>query len=90
MRGSVVEIWLTFGASLTDPTSPPSSAPPEHILQFFAYDHLPQHLKEVSAPFGELAHRLMDTLPRNPERTVALRKLLEAKDAAVRALVAKP
>lgn len=28
-------------------------------------------------------------LPRNPERTVALRKLLEAKDAAVRALVAK-
>jgi len=24
-------------------------------------------------------------LPRNPERTVALRKLLEAKDAAVRA-----
>ena len=28
-------------------------------------------------------------LPRNPERTVALRKLLEAKDAAVRALLAK-
>jgi hypothetical protein len=29
-------------------------------------------------------------LPRNPERTVALRKLLEAKDAAVRALVGQP
>jgi hypothetical protein len=28
-------------------------------------------------------------LPRNPERTVALRKLLESKDAAVRALLAK-
>ena len=28
-------------------------------------------------------------LPRNPERTVALRKLLESKDAAVRALIAK-
>lgn len=28
-------------------------------------------------------------LPRNPERTVALRKLLEAKDAAVRALIFK-
>ena len=28
-------------------------------------------------------------LPRNPERTVALRKLLEAKDAAVRAALTK-
>jgi hypothetical protein len=28
-------------------------------------------------------------LPRNPERTVALRKLLEAKDAAVRAQLFK-
>lgn len=77
-----------------------SSLPPEHILQFFAYDHLPAHLQEVSRPFCELAHRLVEgesyshddavaPLPRNPERTVALRKLLEAKDAAVRALVAK-
>ena len=61
----------------------------EHILQFFAYAHLPDHLQAVSKPFGELAQHIVDTLPRNPERTVALRKLLEAKDAAVRALVAK-
>ena len=61
----------------------------EHILQFFAYSHLPAHLQEVSRPFSEMAHRIVDTLPRNPERTVALRKLLESKDAAVRALVAK-
>ena len=64
--------------------------PVEHILQFFAFAHLPPHLAEVSRPFGELADRIVATLPRNPERTVALRKLLEAKDAAVRALVAKP
>ena len=32
---------------------------------------------------------LVKELPRNPERTVALRKLLEAKDAAVRARLAK-
>jgi len=57
----------------------------EHILQFFAFAHLPPHLQAVSQPFGELAHQIVDTLPRNPERTVALRKLLEAKDAAVRA-----
>lgn len=61
----------------------------ETILQFFAYDHLPPHLQAVSQPFGELARKLVDTLPRNPERTVALRKLLEGKDAAVRALLFK-
>ena len=62
---------------------------PDHIEQFFAYAHLPPHLQAVSKPFGDLAAHLVATLPRNPERTVALRKLLEAKDAAVRALVAK-
>ncbi len=61
----------------------------EHILQFFAYEHLPPHLQAVSKPFGELAITVLMGLPRNPERTAALRKLLEAKDAAVRALVAK-
>lgn len=65
------------------------TAPPEHIMQFFSYNHLSPHLAEVSVPFAALADRLVDTLPRNPERTVALRKLLEAKDAAVRALVAR-
>lgn len=57
------------------------------LLQFFAYDHLPPHLRVVSAPFGELADHIVQTLPRNPERTVALRKLLEAKDCAVRAVL---
>lgn len=57
----------------------------EPILQFFAYEHLRAELQAVSAPFGQLAHQIVAVLPRNPERTVALRKLLEAKDAAVRA-----
>jgi hypothetical protein len=57
----------------------------EPILQFFAYAHLPATLQIVSQPFCELANDLVARLPRNPERTVALRKLLEAKDAAVRA-----
>lgn len=61
----------------------------DHIMQFFAYAHLPPHLQQVSKPFGDLATQIVETLPKNPERTVALRKLLEAKDAAVRALVAK-
>ncbi len=57
------------------------------MLQFFSYEHLPQRLQDVSKPFCELARSIVDTLPSNPERTVALRKLLEAKDCAVRALL---
>lgn len=75
---------------------------PEHILQFFAYQHLPPAMQAVSKPFCDLAYAIVGDergmpagtsvqfpLPRNPERTVALRKLLEAKDAAVRAAIAK-
>ena len=61
----------------------------EHIMQFFAFSHLREELAAVSRPFGELAERIVENLPRNPERTVALRKLLEAKDAAVRAFLAR-
>ncbi len=60
----------------------------EHILQFFTHEHLPAHLQEVSKPFAVLADIIVNSIPRNPERTVALRKLLEAKDAAVRAKLA--
>jgi hypothetical protein len=59
----------------------------EPMLQFFAYDHLREDLKSTSKPFGELAKDIVALLPRNPERTVCLRKLLEAKDCAVRALL---
>lgn len=64
-------------------------APTEHILQFFEFSHLPPDLADVSMPFHALAHSLVQNVPRNPERTVALRKLLEAKDAAVRARLAQ-
>lgn len=67
----------------------PVPADTDHVLQFFAFEHLPPTLKEISRPFGLLAGGITKTIPRNPERTVALRKLLEAKDAAVRAFIAK-
>lgn len=60
-----------------------------YLLQFFACSHLPPHLQAVSSPFCDMAARIIDTLPDNPERTTALRKLLEAKDCAVRALLFK-
>jgi hypothetical protein len=61
----------------------------EFLIQFFHYEHLPIEKQGVSKPFGELAKLIVQTLPRNPERTTALRKLLEAKDCAVRASFAK-
>lgn len=60
------------------------------ILHFFHYAHLPPTLRETSRAFFELAFRVIRTIPRNAERTVALRKLLEAKDAAVRANLPGP
>lgn len=58
---------------------------PEGMLKWFKYNHLPMHLQEVSMPFCILAQEMVDKIEPGPERTVALRKLLEAKDAAVRA-----
>jgi hypothetical protein len=58
-------------------------------MQFFEYSHLPGELQVVSREFALLAEFIVTTLPRNAERTVALRKVLEAKDAAVRAKIAK-
>lgn len=57
----------------------------EVLLQFFKYEHLPVQLQKTSEPFCVLAKWVFENLPSSAERTVALRKLLEAKDCAVRA-----
>ena len=57
----------------------------KNVLQFFEYKHLPPKLQIVSAGFHALAWEIAEKLPGNPELTVGLRKLLEAKDCAVRA-----
>lgn len=59
----------------------------DKILQHFSWAHLPQHLQHASRPFCDLAHQISNTLPAGAERSTALRKLLEAKDAAVRAAI---
>ncbi|MFI0236316.1 hypothetical protein [Streptomyces sp. NPDC016845] len=66
----------------------PEQTPP--ILRYFKFGHLPDHLRSVSAPFADLANQLVATLPPGPELSVALRKLLESKDAAVRAALDLP
>ncbi len=57
----------------------------ERMMKWFEYAHLPEHLQATSKPFCDLAKHVVETIEQGPERTVTLRKLLEAKDAAVRA-----
>lgn len=57
----------------------------EALLRYFQYAHLQPTQQAVSRPFADLAHQIAHALPPSPETTVALRKLLESKDAAVRA-----
>lgn len=58
---------------------------PSPIMKYFAYEHLPAHLQEISKPIGDLARQMDDSLPDGAEKSTGLRKLLEAKDALVRA-----
>lgn len=70
-------------------TAPPPLSP-MYVLQFFAYTHLSEPLQDVSRPFSELANQIANVFPGNPEAASALRKLLEAKDCAVRAALMHP
>lgn len=63
---------------------------PNTIMQYFEYAHLPEKLQNASKPFCDLAAHLDATLPDGAEKATALRKLLEAKDAGVRAAMQKP
>lgn len=56
------------------------------LLRFFAYSHLSEPMAGISKRYSDLAHQLAaDGQLDGPELTVALRKLLESKDCAVRA-----
>lgn len=65
-------------------TGTPVHQRPE-ILRYFEFSHLSEHLQQISAPFKDLAEIVVANTKACAEQTVALRKLLEAKDAAVRA-----
>ena len=59
------------------------------LMQYFTYAHLKEPQQAISKPICELAETLDKLLPENPEKTTALRKILEAKDCAVRATLYK-
>lgn len=55
------------------------------VLEFFQYSHLPEELQPVSAPFNTIAWKLVKKFADTHELRKALDRLLEAKDASVRA-----
>jgi hypothetical protein len=59
----------------------------EHLLGLFEFEHLPQHLQDVSKQLADVAAFMSGALGEGPELTTGLRKLLEAKDCFVRQAV---
>lgn len=64
-------------------------SPSQELLRYFKYDHLPAPLAEISEQCAALAHFMDEHLPDGPEKTMGIRKLLEAKDCFVRAALPK-
>lgn len=76
----------------TEAFPPPSDFTAEElaandVLKYFHYNHLPPHMQAISKRFCALAKAIVQECPRSPQRTIALNKLLESKDAAVRTVV---
>jgi hypothetical protein len=59
----------------------------QQLMQFFSYKHLPEVLASKSKPFHDLAKIMVESVPANDEMLMGLRKLLEAKDCMVRAVI---
>uniref|UniRef100_UPI001EF66A03 hypothetical protein n=1 Tax=Frankia sp. CIT1 TaxID=2880974 RepID=UPI001EF66A03 len=56
------------------------------LLAPFEYTHLPEHIRDVAAPIGQLARDLVRALPGGPELAAGLRNLLDARGCFIRAL----
>ena len=61
------------------------STPTQRLMKYFKYEHLPEHLQEISRTCCALAQKMETSLVNGPEKTAGMRKLLEAKDCFVRA-----
>lgn len=60
----------------------------ETIIRWFNYQHLPEHMQANSKIFADLAATMLVLCPTpSAERTFALRQILVAKDAFVRACI---
>ena len=59
----------------------------EPLLRWFSAAHLPPKLKGMMMSFDDLARTIVVHTPKSAERTVALRKLIESSNCAIRCLV---
>ena len=57
------------------------------ILKYFKYSNLPERLRYISKLFCETAVLIYNKVPEGDERTMAWRKLLEAKNYTIKAAV---
>lgn len=55
------------------------------LMRWFSFNHLVGTPRIIGMHFSDFAAALDDILPDGAEKTVCLRKLLEARDAALRA-----
>jgi hypothetical protein len=70
---------------MDDQKTNPNTDPGELLYRYFTYAHLPDRLAAVAARCADMAEWAVTCLPAGPERSVGMRKLLEAKDCFVRA-----
>jgi hypothetical protein len=57
----------------------------ERMMRWLSYEHLAAELQSLVKVYNDLGLLICNSIPAGPERTVALRKLVESKDCAVRA-----
>ena len=70
-----------------DLAPPQHKEAPEPMMKWFIAEHPMKELQPVCDIFCDAATRIVGTIDPGVERTVALRKLVEAKDAAIRAFI---
>ena len=59
----------------------------QQLLKWFKQEHLPKNIQYIGHWCEQLAVKIDTALPESAEKTAGLRKLLEAKDCFVRALI---
>lgn len=55
-----------------------------HYQMLTQYANIPGHQQHIASAFGMLANSLQSYVPEGPEKLVMFRKLLEARDSALR------
>ena len=81
------DVIISIIDQTVETVSIPDPPPENEIMKFFEFKHLKPRMIEVSKPICELAKEMDYKIPNSAEKTSGLRKLLEAKDCLVRAVL---